>query len=59
MVDLAALSEPVLFEDPVDLFFLAPHDVPVVGLGLSPLTCVESLVDTVSEGCFELDVLTD
>lgn len=58
MVDPGALGETILFEDPIDLFFFAPHDVPVVSIGLPPFAVVESSVDTVAEGSLELDVLT-
>ena len=59
VVDFGALLESVLLENPVDLFLLAPHHVPVVGIGLAPLAVVEAFVDAVAEGGFEFDVLVE
>lgn len=44
------------FEDPVDLLFLAPHEVPVVGVGLLPLAVDQPGVDAVLEAGLEFDV---
>lgn len=49
MVDFATLGESVLFEDPIDLLFFAPHEVPIVSIGLFPLSVIECPVDAVSK----------
>jgi|JI6StandDraft_1071083.scaffolds.fasta_scaffold104895_3 hypothetical protein len=59
MVDFGPLLESEPLEDPVDLLFFAPHDIPIVCLGLSPLPIVKGFVDAVAEGSFELDTLAD
>lgn len=58
VVDPAALGEAVLLEDPIDLLFFAPHDVPIVGISFFPLSIVECPVDAVAKGSLEFDVLT-
>ena len=58
MIDLATLSETILLENPLDLLFLAPHQVPIIAVGLLPLALVESLEDAVAEGSLELHVLS-
>ena len=57
MVDFGPLRESVFFKDPVDLLFFAPHEVPIIAIGLFPLAMVECLEDAVAEGGLELDVL--
>ena len=57
MVDFASLRESIFLEDPVDLLFFAPHEVPIIPIGLLPLSIVKCLEDTVTERCFEFDVL--
>ncbi len=55
MVDLHPGEDPGLFKDPVDLFLVTPHDVPVIVVGLLPLAAIETTKDTVSEIGLELD----
>jgi hypothetical protein len=57
VVDLAALREAIFFENPVDLFLFAPHEVPVLTVRVLPLAAVERLEDAVAEGGLELDAL--
>ena len=49
VVDFGSRLEPELFEDPVDLLFFAPHDVPVISISLFPLAVVERTKDAVSK----------
>jgi hypothetical protein len=46
----------ILFEYPIDLFLFAPHDVPLVAIGLLPLAIEETAVDAISKGCFEFKI---
>ena len=41
------------------MFLITPHEIPVIVIGLFPLSGVESLEYTVSEIGFELDVGSD
>ena len=54
MVDFHPGENPRLFKHPVDLFLIAPHDVPIIVVGLFPLPPVQTLEDTISEVCLEL-----
>ena len=58
MVDLHAWQDPGLLEHPVDLLLVAPHEVPVVVVGLFPLSTIEALQYTISEIGLELDIGT-
>lgn len=53
MVDPHVREDAVLLENPVDLFLLAPDNIPVVVPGLLPLTVLEAIVDAVFERGFE------
>lgn len=55
VVNFGLRDEPMLLEHPVDLLFFAPHHIPVIGLDFSPLAPLQGFVDTVAEGCLELD----
>lgn len=55
MVDFGLRLEPVLLEDPIDLFLLAPHNIPIVRCDLFPLSIQHGLVHAVTKGRFELD----
>lgn len=59
MIDFGSWLEAKAFEDPIDLLFFAPHDIPIVSFGFLPLAVVKSLVDTVAEGSSEFDVVAD
>lgn len=58
MVDFHALTESVFLENPIDLLFFAPHDVPIISISLLPLAIVECSVDTVTKRSLKFDVLT-
>lgn len=58
MVDLGSGLKAIFFINPIDLFFFAPHDVPIIAIGLFPLSTEEAFVDAISKGCFEFNVLT-
>lgn len=55
VVDFGVGVESVFFEDPVDLLFFAPHNIPIIGVDFLPVACGHGLVDGVSEGGFKLD----
>ena len=57
MIGFCARLEPILLKNPVDLFFFAPDDVPIIAISFPPLSVVESLIDAVPERCFEFDIL--
>ena len=57
MVDFGPLCESIFFEDPVDLLFFAPHEVPIIPISLLPLPIVECLENTVTKRGLKLDVL--
>lgn len=54
VVDLHIGQDAMLLEDPVDLLFFAPHEVPVIIPGLLPLSANQTVVDAIFEGGFEL-----
>jgi hypothetical protein len=56
VVDFHVGEDAIFLEDPVDLFLLAPDDIPIVVPGLFPLPVHEGVVDCVLEGGFELYV---
>ena len=56
MVDFHVGEHSVPLEHPVDLFLLAPDEVPVIIPGLSPLPVGQCVVDTVLKTGFELNV---
>ncbi len=56
VVDFHGGEHAMFFEDPIDLFFFTPHDVPVVIISLFPLSFDHAFEDTVFEGGFELDI---
>ena len=49
-------GDAVLFEDPVDLLFLAPDDIPIFVPALLPFAVLEGLVNAVFKGGLEFDV---
>ena len=57
MVNFGALSESIFLEGPLNLLFLAPHDVPILAFRLFPFAAIEGFEDAVSEGGFEFYVL--
>jgi hypothetical protein len=59
MINLGADLEAMLFENPIDLLFLAPHDIPIIRLDLFPLSADKSFVNAVAKRCFEFDVRSD
>jgi hypothetical protein len=46
----------MFFKNPIDLFLLAPHDVPVVIPSLFPLSVGHAVVCTIFESSFEFYV---
>ena len=48
--------ESVFFENPVNLLFFAPHNIPIIAIDFLPLSVGDRFVHTVPEGSFELDV---
>ena len=59
VVDLHVGKDAVLLEDPVDLLFLAPDDIPVIVPALPPLSVLEGIVNAVFERCLELHVCSE
>lgn len=49
----------MFFECPFDLLLFAPHHIPVIIVGLFPLSFDKGFEYTVFEGGFELDVGTE
>lgn len=56
MIDFHAGQDPVFFKDPLDLFFLTPHDSPVIIPSLFPFPVDESIEYAIFKRGFELDV---
>lgn len=56
MVNFHGRKDSGFFEDPINLFLVTPHKIPVIVIGLSPLPGVEALQHAVSEIGFKLDV---
>lgn len=59
MVDFGSRLESIFFIDPINLLFFTPHNIPIVAISFSPVSIVQTLVDTVSKCSFEFDVLTE
>jgi len=59
VVDFSLGDEPMLFENPINLFFFAPHNIPVISINFSPLSTNEALIDTVPEISFKFDSRTE
>jgi hypothetical protein len=57
VVNLRPRLKPILLIDPINLLFLAPHDIPIIPISLFPFAIDESPVNAVSESGFEFDVL--
>lgn len=57
MIGFCARLEAILLKNPIDLFFFAPDDVPIIAISFPPLSVVESFKDAVPERCFEFDIL--
>lgn len=45
----------MFFEDPINLFFFTPHDIPIVAIDFSPFAGSHRLIYAVSERSFEFD----
>ena len=56
MIDLHIGEHAMLLEDPVDLFLIAPHHIPIIIVGLPPLPLHQGLNHAVFIICFEFDV---
>ena len=56
MVDFHVREHAVPLEDPVDLFLLAPHDVPIVVPCLLPLPALHGVQHAIFERGLEFDV---
>lgn len=53
MVDPHGGQHAMPLEDPVNLLLLAPHQIPVIPIGLFPLSVGQARVDAVLEGSLE------
>lgn len=56
MVDFHVCEHAMTLEDPVDLFFIAPHHAPIIFIGFSPLPIGQSLIYAISEASFEFNI---
>lgn len=56
MIDFHSWEYSGFLKDPVYLLLIAPHDIPVIIIGLFPLPAVESLGYAIPEIGLELDI---
>lgn len=59
MVDFHVGKYTMFFEDPVDLLFFAPDDIPIIIPTLFPFAILEGIIDAIFEGGFKPDVATE
>lgn len=57
MIYFHVWQDPVLLEYPINLFLLTPNHIPVIVPSLSPLSISESIVNTVFECGFKLNIV--
>ena len=56
MVDAHMWKDTVSLENPIDLFFFAPDDIPIIIPGLFPLSTGKGIIDTVFKGSLEFNI---
>ena len=58
VVDFHVREYSVSLEYPVDLFFLAPDDIPVIIVSLLPFSGLKGLLHTILEGSLEFNAIS-
>jgi hypothetical protein len=59
MIDFHSRKNSIFFEYPINLLLFAPHEIPVVVVGLLPVAMDQGIIDTIFEIGLELNIRTE